>query len=155
MPYPCTWKRQPCHQPRQTAGPSSRAPEHTAPAPPGLHSALTYGPGDQPGVASAQDALRYDGPHTVLAGAGLGEAALGSGLPGCVYDLGAYRTQGGAVDIDSDQSPSDLFLRPPGRPLKWEPGTSGSSSRTNQGGGQVCSQESSLWNQRDLCTHSW
>lgn len=59
------------------------------------------------------------------------------------------------MDIDSDQSPSDLFLRPPGRPLKWEPGTSGSSSGTNQGGGQICSQESSLWNQRDLCSHSW
>lgn len=118
---------------RQAAGPSSRAPEHTAPAPPGLHSTLPYSPGDQPGMASAQDDLRYYRPHTLLAGAGLGKAALGSG-PGLywVYDLGAYRTQGGAVDIGSDQSP-DFFLRPPGRPLAWEPGTSGSSSGTNQG----------------------
>lgn len=37
------------------------------------------------------------------------------------------------MDIGSDQSPSDLVLRPPGRTLTWEPGTSGSSSGTNQG----------------------
>lgn len=37
------------------------------------------------------------------------------------------------MDIGSDQSPSDLVLRPPGRILTWEPGTSGSSSGTNQG----------------------
>lgn len=125
MPYPCTWKRPPCHRPRQTAGPSSRAPELTAPAPPGLLTALPYGPGDQPGVASAQDDLRYYHPHTLLVGAGLGEVALGSGPPGLcwVCDLGAYRTQGGAVDMGSDQYPSDIFLRPPGRPLAWEPGT--------------------------------
>lgn len=43
-------------------------------------------------MASAQDDLRYYRPHTLLAGAGLGEAALG-GPPGLgwVYDLGAYR----------------------------------------------------------------
>lgn len=34
------------------------------------------------------------------------------------------------MDIGSDQSPSDLVLRPPGRTLTWEPG---SSSGTNQG----------------------
>lgn len=37
------------------------------------------------------------------------------------------------MDIGSDQSPSDLVLRPPGRTLTWEPGISGSSSGTNQG----------------------
>lgn len=52
-------------------------------------------------MASAQDDLRYYCPHTPLAGAGLGEAALGSGPPGLgwVCDLRAYRTQAGAVDI--------------------------------------------------------
>lgn len=155
MPYPCTWKRQPCHRPRQTAGPSSRAPERTVPAPPGLHSTLLYSPGDQPGVASAQDDLRYYRPHTLLAGAGLGEAALDGGPPGLgwVYDLGAHRTQGSAVDIGSDQSPSDLVLRPPGRTLTWEPGTSGSSSGTNQGVARsVLKSLCSNWG--DLCSHS-
>lgn len=54
-------------------------------------------------MASAQDDLRYYCPHTLLAGAGLGEAVLGSdprGL-GWVCDLRAYGTQGGAVDIGS------------------------------------------------------
>lgn len=131
MPYPCTWKKPPCHRPRQTAGPSSRAPEHTAPIPPGLHSALPYGPGDQPGVASAQDDLRYYCPHTLLVGAGLGKAALCSGPPGLcwVCDLGAYRTQGCAVDMGSDQSPSHIFRKTPGMGTR----TSGSSSGTNQG----------------------
>lgn len=61
-------------------------------------------------MASAQDDLRYYHPHTLLVEAGLGEAALGSGPPGLcwVCDLGAYRTQGGAVDMGSDQSPSDI-----------------------------------------------
>lgn len=33
-------------------------------------------------MASAQDDLRYYRPHTLLAGAGLGEAALDGGPPG-------------------------------------------------------------------------
>lgn len=108
-------------------------------------------------MPSAQDDLRYYRPHTLLAGAGLSEAALGSGPPGLgwVCDLGAYRTQGGAVDTGSDQSPSDLFLRPPGRPLTWEPGTSGSSSGTNQGVARSAARSPSLWNWRDLCSHHW
>lgn len=134
MPYPCTWKRQLCHRPRQTAGPSSRAPETQL-----LHLLACIQPyptAQEPSLVWPRHRMTSGTTvHTLLAGAGLGEAALGGGPRGLswVYDLGAYRTQGGAVDIGSDQSPSDLFLRPPGRTLTWEPGTSGSSSGTNQG----------------------